>query len=261
MVERVQSSDGTAIAYERSGSGSPVIVVGGAFNDRATAAPLATELAGRFTVYTYDRRGRGDSGDTAPYAVVREVADLDALIRVAGGSAALYGVSSGAVLALEAAAYGQPVSRLALFEPPIPMDAEGTHRPAAISAQLAELTSAGRNGDAVELFMTRAVGLPAEAVAGMRQAPMWPGLEKMAPTLVYDTTITEGVSWPDQRLAAVPVPALVVDSDASPDWLRTSARTLAGALVNGRYRTLEGQFHEVPPAVLAPALTEFFTSE
>jgi pimeloyl-ACP methyl ester carboxylesterase len=254
---RVQSSDGTEIAYERSGTGSPIILIGGAFNDRSTAAPLAAQLAPHFTVFTYDRRGRGDSGDTAPYAVAREVEDLAALIAEAGGTVALYGLSSGAILALEAAAGGLPVTRLALFEPPYTV-ADSRPRPSAtLPAELAELTRAGRGDDAVALFLTRLVGLPPEAVAQMRQAPMWPGLVKLAHTLVYDTAVSGDGTLPAGRLAAVTVPALLINSNGSPDWLHVAAHAVVDTLPDARHRTLEGQFHSVEPEVLAPVIVEF----
>src|SRR5256885_6744806 len=177
-MEKVRSADGTLIAFERSGEGPAVIVVEGAFCDRGTSAPLAALLAPHFTVFAYDRRGRGDSGDTAPYAVARELQDLDAVIAAAGGSAFAYGMSSGAVLALEAAARGSAISKLALYEPPLIPG-----RPD-FAARLAELVAAGRKGAAAEYFMTEAVGIPGEVVAQIRQAPMWPGMERIAHTLV-----------------------------------------------------------------------------
>lgn len=183
-VHTVTSADATTIAFERSGEGTPVIVVGGALNDRSTGAPLAAHLASDFTVYTYDRRGRGDSGDTRPYAVEREVEDLAALITEAGGKAFVYGVSSGAILALEAAASGLPITKLALLEPPYTITEARPNASENFAARLAELTSAGRRGEAVEYFMTKTVGLPDEAVAGARNSPMWAGLEAMAHTLV-----------------------------------------------------------------------------
>ncbi len=257
MIGKVRSSDGTVIAFERSGAGPPVILVGGAFNDRTTAAPLAAALAPRMTVFAYDRRGRGDSGDTAPYAVEREVDDLRALIAEAGGAAALYGLSSGAILVIEAAIQGAAITKMALFEPPYVTDGSRPAQSANLPTQLAELTSAGRSGEAVELFLTRAVGVPPDGVAQMRSTPMWPALEKMAHTLVYDTTITGDGEVPAGRLAAVTVPALVLDSTGSPPWLRASAQTLAGALPDATHRSLDGQFHDVPPPVLAPVLAEF----
>ena len=183
------SADGTTIAYDRDGSGPPIIMVVGAFNTRATTVPLAAALADTFTVLNYDRRGRGDSGDTPPYSVQREIEDIAALIAEAGGSAALFGYSSGATLALKAAADGLPITKLALYDPPFVVDDSRPLLPASFAEQLAKLIAAGRRGDAVELYQQVAVGIPQEVVAGMRQAPFRPGLEAIAHTLVYDATV------------------------------------------------------------------------
>ena len=183
-TEKVTSKDGTTIAFEQSGEGPAVILVVGAFNDRATGAPLAQFLSRHFTVINYDRRGRGESGDTAPYAIEREIEDLDALIAQAGGSARAFGYSSGATLALRAAAHGLAISRLALYDPP-PTGAKA----GLLAPQLTELIAEDRRGEAVELFQTEAVGLRAAVVAQMRNAPFRPALEKMAHTLVYESII------------------------------------------------------------------------
>jgi pimeloyl-ACP methyl ester carboxylesterase len=187
-VRTVMSKDGTRIAFDRIGEGPPVIFVGGALNDRTfpPLVELAELVAPRFTAYNYDRRGRGDSGDTSPYAVAREVEDLEALIAEAGGRASVYGLSSGAVLALEAAARGAPIDSLALFEPPL--DVEGEETSEEETAQLAELVAAGRRGEAVEAFLSGV--LPAEVIAEMKRSPMWSAYEAMAPTLVYEGLIT-----------------------------------------------------------------------
>jgi alpha-beta hydrolase superfamily lysophospholipase len=260
-MNTVRSADGTTIAFDRSGQGPPVILVGGAFNDRSTAAPLAAELDSEFTVFNYDRRGRGSSGDTSPYAVDREVEDLDALIAEAGGSGSVYGLSSGAALALEAAACGLPIDSLALFEPPFVVDGSRPRPPEDLRVQLSELTSSGRRGEAVELFVTTAVGLPAEAVAQMRNAPMWPGLEAVAHTLAYDTAVMgPGNALPAERIASVTVPTLVIESAGSPEWLRSAAQAVADVLPHAQHRTLEGQFHDVAPEVLAPELEQFFAA-
>jgi pimeloyl-ACP methyl ester carboxylesterase len=185
----VSSRDGTSIGFERAGDGPPLIFVVGAFNDRTTARPLARSLESTFTVLAYDRRGRGASGDIAPYAIDREIEDLQALIGAAGGSAAVFGYSSGALLALKGAARGLPITRLVLYDPPY---AVITGRPGQIedhTARLAELIAAGRRGDAVEYFQREIVGIPPDAVAQMRDAPFRPALEAIAPTLVYDATI------------------------------------------------------------------------
>jgi pimeloyl-ACP methyl ester carboxylesterase len=259
-VERTQSRDGTPIAFDRSGEGPPVICVPGLFQHRAIdpgTAALAALLAPRFTVFHYDRRGRGDSGDTAPYAVEREVEDLGALIEEAGGSAALYGMSSGGALALEAAARGLAVTRLAVYEPPFTDDQGNIGPDDELAAGIAAQVEAGRPGDAVALFMT-ASGVPADAVAQMRGAPFWAGLESVAHTMPYDMALMGDTTLLSARAPSVAVPTLVIDGGASPPWGRRSADAVAAAVPGAERRTLEGQTHEVASEVLAPVLAEFF---
>jgi pimeloyl-ACP methyl ester carboxylesterase len=261
-MEKVISNDGTPIAFDQSGEGPAIILVVGAFNDRATGAPLAQFLERHFTVFNYDRRGRGESGDTtaqesakqefrAPYAIEREIEDLDALIARAGGSAGVFGYSSGAILALRAAAHGLAITQLALYDPP-PTGAKAGQ----LAPQLSELIAAGRRGDAVELFQIEAVGIPAAVVAQMRNAPFRPALEKMAHTLVYESIILG--SLPNGLIASVRAPTLVIDGEGSPDAVRHAAQSLAEALPEGRYRTLKGQGHDIVPPVVSPVLGEFF---
>jgi pimeloyl-ACP methyl ester carboxylesterase len=251
------SSDGTAIAYDRFGGGPPVIMAAGAFNTRSATEPLAQALAPQFTVLNYDRRGRGDSGDTAPYAVGREIEDLAALISAAGGSASVFGYSSGATLALKAAASGLPVTKLVLYEPPFNTDDSYPALPADFATQLAELVSAGRRGDAVELYQTNAVGIPEEVVAQMRHAPFRPGLEALAHTLAYDAAIIGDRSLPAALFAAVTIPALVISGEQSPPFLRNAARAAAAALPGGRLSVLPGQGHDINPEAAAPVMAEF----
>ena len=259
-MDRVTSSDGTTIAFDRLGDGPPLILVCGGSTDRMANAPLAALLAQHFTVFNYDRRGRGDSGDTAPYAVEREVEDIDAVIAAAGGSAFLYGTSSGAALALEAAASGLSVTRLALWEPPFIL--EGRPRPPADTAKTyTELVSAGRRGDAVEFFMAKVVGLPPEFVAYARTQPFWQTQEALAHTLAYDATIMGDYSLPTERVASVTVPTLVIDGGASFPFMRETAQALADVLPDGHHRTLEGQTHDVAPEAMAPVLAGFFAGE
>jgi pimeloyl-ACP methyl ester carboxylesterase len=255
---KVLSRDGTTIAFDRSGHGPPVILVTGALSDRSSWMGLPALLESRFTVIAYDRRGRGASGDTLPYAVAREVEDLEALVAEAGGAAGVFGVSSGAALALEAAARGVAVSRLALFEPPYRVDQSAPRQPADLSTKVAQLTSSGRPGEAVEYFMTKAVGLPSEAVARMRNAPMWPGLEALAHTLLHDFEIMGDGTFPADRAASVTVPTLVIGSEGSAPWLRRAVEAVGDALPNAETRFFVGQFHSIPPETLAPVLEEFF---
>lgn len=260
----VTSRDGTRIAYERYGDGPAVIMVEGATATRAFGfgEPMASQLAPRFTVYTYDRRGRGESGDSAPYAVEREVEDIEALIDAAGGSASVFGISSGAVLALEAASrLSGKITKLALYEPPFIVDDGHPPLPKEYVAHLNELIAAGRRGDAVAYFMTAAIGMPDDAVAPMRDMPMWPGLEAVAHTIAYDGAVMgdtmSGSPEPLQRFASVAVPTLVMDGGESPAYMHNGARAIAGVLPNAKYLTLQGQTHEVAVEVLAPVLEAF----
>jgi pimeloyl-ACP methyl ester carboxylesterase len=256
VVKSVRSNDGTRIAFEHVGEGPPVILVGGALSSGLRSFPpiveLADHLAGRFTAYRFDRRGRGDSGDTMPYAVQREVEDLEALIAEAGGSAAVYGFSSGAVLALDAAARGAAITGLVLLEPPLPSGDEGEGS----QAELSELLAAGRRGDAVARFLS-GVGLPPEAVEGMRASPDWSSLEAMAHTMLYDGEITEDRGLWAERATSVSSPTLVLFSERTSGYLGESARGAADAIPDARLRILPGEFHEVAPATLAEQLTSF----
>jgi pimeloyl-ACP methyl ester carboxylesterase len=256
-MNTVTSNDGTTIAFDLMGEGPPVILVCGGSVDRMANAPLAQLLAPGFTVLNYDRRGRGDSGDTLPYAVEREVEDIDALVVEAGGSAFLFGTSSGAALALEATASGLPITKLALWEPPFVLD-ESRRPPADQVAQYDKMIAEGRRGDAAEYFMTKVVGMPPEFAADARTQPWWPAQEAIAHTLAYDATIMGDYSLPTERAASVKVPTIVIAGGHDFPWMRETAQALADALPDGRARTLEGQGHNVDPAVLAPALKEFF---
>jgi pimeloyl-ACP methyl ester carboxylesterase len=258
---KVISKDGTTIAFDQVGKGPVLILVGGALSDRSAGRPLAALLAPRFSVFSYDRRGRGDSGDTAPYAVEREVEDIEALINEAGGSASVFGKSSGAVLALQAARK-LSITRLALYEPPFIVDDSRAPVPQDYVKHLTELVSSGRRGDAVEYFMTKAVDVPAEYVAQMRNAPSWRTMEALAHTLVYDGAVMgdtlSGKPLLAERWASVTVPTLVMDGGASPAWAHKGVQAIADILPNAQRRTLEGQTHAVAPEVLAPVLAEFF---
>ncbi|MFI7453552.1 alpha/beta fold hydrolase [Nonomuraea sp. NPDC049714] len=252
----VTSADGTTIAYERTGDGPPLILVDGAMCHRAAGPmrPLAALLRDTFTVHLYDRRGRGESSDTRPYAVAREVEDLQALIARAGGEEYVYGLSSGAALALATAAAGPGITGLALYEPPFLADAGSRNE--AYTERLHELLDAGRRGDAVALFMTH-VGIPEQVIAGIRSQPGWATLEAIAPTLAYDDEI---LADPRHLASAITVPALLLAGGASPHGLQQAAKATADALPTAEHRTLDGQTHDVAPEALAPVLTEFFSS-
>jgi pimeloyl-ACP methyl ester carboxylesterase len=262
-MDTLSSPDGTTIAYDRQGEGPALILVDGALTVHSSgsgSAELAKLLAPRFTVYGFDRRGRGHSGDTLPYAVDREIDDIEALIDHAGGSAFLYGHSSGGPLAMQAAIrLGPKVGKLAMYEPPYNDDPAAQESWSRYLTQLRHALAEDRRGDAVALFM-RFVGMPAEQVDGMRRAPFWPGLEAVAPTLAYDHAAILGEPWsvPAELAARVSVPALVMAGDAGLPFMPGTARVLSEAIPQGQLRMLPGQTHEVNPGALAPVLVEFF---
>ncbi|GHA24220.1 alpha/beta hydrolase [Streptomyces spiroverticillatus] len=253
------SRDGTPLAYERTGEGPPLILVGGAFSTGTAEGPLAGLLAERFSVVTYDRRGRGDSGDTAPYTVAREVEDLAALVEEVGGSACLYGMSSGGALVLRAVAAGLSVPRLGVYEPPFTVLEETRAEKAAYTRRLNALLDEGDRGAAVELFLS-VVGMPKEFVVQMKQAPVWRSFESLAPTLAYDDAVMGDGTVPVERLAALAQPVLVVSGDASPGVMRDAARRTAESVPDGRHVSLPQQTHDVDPRKLAPVLEEFFAA-
>ncbi len=255
----VASADGTTIAFERSGSGPAIILIDGAMCYRAAGPmrPLAEHLKDHFTVYTYDRRGRGESTDTAPYSVDREVEDLRALVAEAGGKAHLYSMSSGGAIALATAVADTGVTGVALYEPPFMTEDEGSTRIRDYTASLLELLDAGRYADAVALFMTH-VGMPTQAIDHMRHQPGWATLEAIAPTLAYDDTLLAGGGVPLDHASAITVPTLVLAGTASPTGLRQAAKETATAIPAAEQRMLDDQTHDVDPAVLAAALVEFF---
>ncbi|GHD94816.1 alpha/beta fold hydrolase [Streptomyces naganishii] len=258
MDKKTTSRDGTSLAYEVTGQGPTVILVSGAMSTGGTMAPLAQRLADRCTAVVYDRRGRGASGDTKPYAVEREVEDLAALIDAVGGDAGLFGVSSGGALVLEAAASGLAVGRVAVYEVPYADHlAGGAEQEAAYKERLNQALAEDRRGDAVELFL-RLTGLGEQMIQGARQSPMWAGMEAVAPSLAYDDAVMGDGLVPRERLAEVSVPVLAVVGGASPAWMRAASREIAETVPRGTHRVLEGQTHMVEPEVLAPVLAEFF---
>ncbi|MEV5748456.1 alpha/beta fold hydrolase [Actinoallomurus sp. NPDC052308] len=252
-----RSADGTPIAFDRLGSGAPVVLVSGASCAREVHAELAGLLAGDLTVLNYDRRGRGDSGDTAPYAVDREIEDLAAVIEAAGAAAAVFGNSSGAVLALRAAAAGLPITRLVLWEPPFQLDADAPGRARAYVTELTACLADGRRGDAMALFM-RSVGITPAVIDEMRQAPVWAAMEALAPTLAYDAAVMGEGGLP-AGLADVKAHTLVLTGSRSGPWAETAARALSNVLPTPVHTVLEGQNHNVSWDALAPHLTSFLT--
>jgi pimeloyl-ACP methyl ester carboxylesterase len=254
----VRSTDGTAIAYDKVGEGPALVLVEGALNDLSTTLPLAAQLKADFTVYSYDRRGRGASGDTLPYSVDREVEDLASVIDAAGGSALVFGNCSGAVLAMQAVAKGLDITGLALFEPPYIVP--GTrHRPDDYSTHLASLISSGQKDEALLWFMRADVVLPEEHIGMVRNSPMWPALLDLVPSLDYDAAVLGDSKMPPAEwLTSITVPTLVVDGENSNSWAKEAVRVLAEVLPAGHRSTLEGHDHVLAPDALAPVMTEFF---
>lgn len=261
-MSKITSKDGTEIAYEKHGTGPALILVDGAMTYRGFGpmTRLSELLAPYFTVYTYDRRGRGESGNSKPYAIQREVEDLEALIQESGRSANVFGTSSGACLALEAALkLGSKIKKLAMYEAPYNSENGAREEWKAYRKNLDELLSTGRKGDAVVLFM-KLVGTPADMINGMRQSPMWAMFEAVAPTLAYDAaTMGDDLSAPIQRAASNTTPTLVMSGTILP-FMKDTATALANAMPYATQRTLEGQPHDVDLEVLAPVLVEFFSA-
>jgi pimeloyl-ACP methyl ester carboxylesterase len=252
-----RSADGTAIAYEKVGAGPVVVLVDGALCSRSfgPARALAQGLSPNFTVYVYDRRGRGESGDTPPYSAAREVEDLAAVIGATGRDAYVMGQSSGAALALEAAASGVPMRKLAVYEAPYVGGREGIDDLGVLKRMIAE----GKRGAAVSYFMVKMVGAPAFAPIMMRLMPkVWKGLKSVAHTLPYDTAIMSGFAVPTERLNTITVPTLVMGGSKGAANMKAAVQTVADAVPGSRHRMLDGQTHQVSEKALAPVLTEFF---
>jgi pimeloyl-ACP methyl ester carboxylesterase len=270
-MKTVLSKDGTRIAYDVYGTGPEVILVDGASATRAFggSAELAQTLAkDGFTTYAYDRRRRGESGDTQPYAVQREIEDIEALIDEAGGKAYLYGISSGGALALEAAAVlGDKVKKLAVYEVPYLGVESASKVPAPeVFEQTKQLVSEGKGGDAFILYMGN-VGLPQEMLEGMRQAPFWPVMEAVGLSVVNDATIMFGRNFTPQKelLEKITMPVLALSGDVSlpgtdMTYMPKAAQAIASMVPHGTYRQLKGQSHDVNSEAIAPVLGEFYRS-
>ncbi|MCW2778555.1 MAG: alpha/beta hydrolase [Frankiales bacterium] len=251
----VTSRDGTTLTCDRRGTGPALVFVPGVFNLRDTCAPIAAELADAFTSHTYDRRARGDSTNTLPYAVEREVEDLQAVIEAAGGRASVFGYSSGAVLALHAAARGLAIDRLFLYEPPFRYEQEAPVPSPGFAEHLQELLDAGRPADVVTTFQLQGIGLPPEVVAGIRQAPFFPALEAMAQSVVHDAVITTTLSVPTPEMEAVEVPTVVLRGGRTWPVLATAADRLAATLPHATLQVLAGASdHGLEPVATAAAI-------
>lgn len=263
MIGEVTSKDGVKIAFEKTGSGPALILVGGALSDRNGGKPLAAKLAGHFTVYVVDRRGRGQSTDAKTYAVEREIEDLAALIADAGGSAYLYGVSSGAALALQSAATLGPakVPRLALYEPPYGVgDAKQKQDFAEQKRRIGELLKTGQPGDAAAYFMS-AIGTPPEVLEKLKASPQWPAMAKNDFTLAYDYVVLGDGTVPESVAKAVAVPTLVLDGEKTMEFMHATADRVAELIPGAERKTLKGQTHQAAPEVAAPVLIEFFQAK
>jgi pimeloyl-ACP methyl ester carboxylesterase len=261
------SKDGTLIAFEQTGAGPVVILVAAALSDRSGTTRLAKRFAERFTVINYDRRGRGKSTDTQPYAIEREVEDIEAVIDASGGPAFVFGSSSGAVLALEAAnRLGPKVRKAFLYEPPFLIDDSRPPMPDDLIKQVKGMVSAGRRNDAVKLFFTKGMGIPAFAVTLMRfLMPGWSKMAGVAHTLPYDLAILagtqEGKPLPAGRWASAASPTIVGVGSRSEAYFHSGAKALADLLPDAEYRPLEGRDHSavlMAPRAIAAAAGEFF---
>ncbi|HJP63565.1 MAG TPA: alpha/beta hydrolase [Mucilaginibacter sp.] len=259
-MAQVTSKDGTLIAYEKSGKGFPLILVDGALcsRDFGPMPKLAKLLSENFTVISYDRRGRNESGDTKPYAVEREIEDIEALIGEAGGPAFVYGISSGAALALAAAASGLNITKLALYEPPFDVSDEGHHAPADSLAQLKAMITQDRRADAVKYFMKDIIGIPPIVVFMMTLFPIWKKLKAVAHTLPYDIAILDGFGLPEERAKSVKIPTLISGGDKSQLLLKNAVKKLAEVMSNSELRMLKGQTHNVSEKAIGPVLVNFF---
>lgn len=266
IQKRVASKDGTVIAYEQSGKGPAVILVAGALSDRSDNKRIAKHLAEDFTVINYDRRGRGASDEKQPYAVMREVEDIDALVDATGGSAILFGSSSGAALALEAAAkLGGKVKKLAMYEPPFIVDDSRPSIGKDAIMQIKDLVAAGKNGAAVKYFYNQVMGIPAVGVFFMQFMPGWGKGKAMAHTMVYDLTILEGTQdgkpLPASRWASAKMQTLVMAGSKSEKFFHTGAKAVADALPNASYRSMKDMHHGsvvMGSKPLAAAMKDFF---
>ncbi len=262
-MNEVTSRDGTTIAFDRMGDGSPLIIVGGQLCDRAVTRPTAEEMAKRFTVFNYDRRGRGDSGDTLPYSVEREIEDIEALIDEAGGTASVYGHSSGAALALHAAAHDLPIAKLVLHEPPYTPDSDEEMKRASRkdAEHIKNFLAEDRRSDAIE-YILKSIGMPEKMVEGMSHDPR---TVAMAHTMAYDSAVmgdmSRGGTAPFDLAERVRVPALVLVGGASPAWMIEVGRQIAEAMPDGHHRVLVGEEHVVDSEILAPVLSEFFVGK
>lgn len=261
-MQHAKSKDGTLIAYERTGSGPPLVIVFGALNERSATDSLAPLLAERFTVFAFDRRGRGDSGDTLPYSAEREIEDIAAILDEAGSPAYLYGHSSGGVLALDAVERLGRFERLALYEPPFIVRRGDDSPPPDYLERIGRLIRSGRRDEAVEYFLHVAPGIPVEKLGKIKASPAWPRMVRMADTLMRERDVLgetlNGRPLPADRWRHVTLPVLIMNGGASPDWFGVAADALGAILPNAARKTLAGENHNVEARLLASELIAFF---
>ena len=257
-MSRLISKDGTPISYEKIGSGPAIILVDGAFCNK-TFGPmpkLVPLLSPNFTVYLYDRRARGESGDTKPYTVEKEIEDIEELVKIAGGTASLFGISSGAILSIRAVAKGLNITKLAIFEPPYVGNKNGK-RPANAREELMKMIAENRKSDAVKFYLTKVMGAPGIFAFILRLTPNWAKMRANANSLPYDASVCGDFEMPKKQISAISIPTIVIDSIKSPESLRKAAEMVATAIPTAERRSLRGSLHDVPAKVLVPVLTEF----
>ena len=255
-MKMVTSKDGTTIAYESTGSGPSLIFIdpAGGYHGWRPMDGLIPMLSSHFTVTTYDRRGRGHSTEVQPYSVEREIEDLKAVIDATGELAFLFGFSSGAVLSLLAAARGLPVRKVVALEPPLERYDEPTP-PSELELEVAALVAKGQRREAHAHF-NRALGVPDEILEELSATLDWPQIEALTHTIVYDLTITRSLPMPE--LSSIQTPSLIINSMVTGDFMHNWTKDTADALPNGVHLTLDGEWHSVPPEILAPVMIAFF---
>ncbi len=256
-METTKSKDGTTIAFQRSGTGPPLVLVVGAFCTRTTTVDLTPLLAPNFTVFEYDRRGRGDSDDKTPYAVDREIEDLRAVITEAGGQTYVYGHSSGAALAVQAAAAGVPMTKLVAYEPPYATTEDDRRSGTAMLASIRQAVTDGRTGDAAIMHLSGS-GMPANVIDMIKNSPGWADMIAVAHTLPYDWAITTRGVEPD-KFARITVPTLVLTGGDSSPYLHAGAAATAAAIPDAKLDTIAGQGHVAARDVIAPILQSWFS--
>jgi pimeloyl-ACP methyl ester carboxylesterase len=254
----VLSKDGTRIAYDVLGTGPALVLVEGALAQKGSSAVIefVTALAKDFRVFSYDRRGRGSSGDTPPYSVDRELEDLAAICQAAGGEALVLGISAGAALSLEAAAKGVAMSRLVVYEAPYMVGEHHLPEHTRFAGELAALLDRDDRDGALKLHL-RTVGVPAYLMPIMRLMPSWKEYRTLAHTLRYDAAVLGTFELPAARLRTIRVPTLVAAGGKTQARLKAAARAIAETIPAAQFIELPGQKHDVEAEAFAPVLRRF----